>query len=195
MTMMNFADDLFTDLMREHTATLQRTELPPPSTKHSNAKRGAWLAGGAIILAAGVTSGLAAFGGGVAPAFAVTAHADGLVTITLSDPSAIPGANAKLQALGVRVALVPVKAGCPAAATLPAPAVQRRPGHDFGVGSKWTRDSVTVIAGGAHEVPPGDLELIAVQRPTSTTVMGPILLTSGRIPACISLPSVPGAGS
>ena len=45
--MMKFSDQLFTDLMREHAATLQTTELPAAARGHSAVRRGAWLAGGA----------------------------------------------------------------------------------------------------------------------------------------------------
>src|SRR5215472_16788634 len=119
MTMTNFSHQLLTDLMREHAATLQRTELPAPPARHSGIKRGALLAGGAGTLAVGVSAGLAAFGGGTAQAYAVTPHADGTVTVSISDLSGVSGANARLQDLGDRVVVVPVRAGCPAIGSLP----------------------------------------------------------------------------
>src|SRR5215469_604161 len=103
MTMTSFSDQLLTDLMREHAAALQRTELPAPSAGHSSIKRGAWLAGGA------------------AQAFAVTPHPDGTVTVSISDLSGVSGANARLQDLGDRVVVVPVRAGCPLFTTLRPP--------------------------------------------------------------------------
>src|SRR5262249_20771341 len=112
MTMTNFSDQLLTDLMREHAATLQRTVLPAPTARHSSIKRGAWLDGGAGGLAVGVPAGLAAIGGGAAQAFAVTPHPDGTVTVSISDLSGVSGANAKLRALGDRVVVVPIRAGC-----------------------------------------------------------------------------------
>lgn len=66
-------------------------------------------------LLAGTTGGLAAIGVAAAllfaassspPAFAVTRHADGTVTVRLMRPSGITGANAKLSAMGVRARIL-----------------------------------------------------------------------------------------
>lgn len=188
--MANFSDDLFTDLMREHAATLQRTELPALSARHSNIKHGAWLAGGAGTLAVGVTAGLAAFGGGAAQAYAVTPHPDGTVTVSISDLSGVSGANAKLQNLGDRVVLVPVRAGCPSISSLRGPAVA--PGKTSGtVTASKGSGTITVDA---HGIPDGDLMVLAVQQ-TSTTIRIAGRLTAPPAPGCVSLPTGAPAGT
>src|SRR5258708_1608503 len=85
--MTKFSDQLFTDLMHEHSATLQATQLPGAAPGRSAMKRGAWLAGGAAPLAVGITAALVATSGGGAAAYAVTPHAHGTVTVGLSLPS------------------------------------------------------------------------------------------------------------
>ena len=120
--MTKFSDQLFTDLMHEHSATLRATQLPAAARGHSAVKRGAWLAGGAGTLAVGITAALATTSGGGAAAYAVTPHADGTVTVGISKSSGIPGANASLTALGDRVVVVPVRAGCESMDALRAPA-------------------------------------------------------------------------
>src|SRR6202035_3964831 len=120
--MTKFSDQLFTDLMHEHSATLRATQLPAAARGHSVVQRGGWLAGGAGTLAVGTTAALAATSGGGAAAYAVTPHADGTVTVGISKPSGIAGANASLTALGDRVVVVPVRAGCESMDSLPTPA-------------------------------------------------------------------------
>lgn len=181
--MTNFSDQLFTDLMREHAATLQRTELPAASARHPSIKRGALLAGGAGTLAVGVTAGLASFGGGTAQAFAVTPHPDGTVTVSLSDLSGVSGANAKLQDLGDRVVVVPIKSGCPSISSLPNPAVM--PGQASGsVTASKESGTITIDAQG---IPQGDLMVLAVQQ-TDSTIHIAGRLSAPPVPACVSLP-------
>ena len=191
--MTNFSDQLFTDLMREHAATLQRTELPALSARYSSVKRGAWIAGGAGTLAVGVTAGLAAFGGGTAQAFAVTPNADGSVTVSISDLSGVSGANARLQDLGDRVVVVPVRAGCPSILSLAHP--PNPPGQVSGSVSV-SKGSGTITVD-AHGIPAGDLMVLAVQQTGSTIRMG-AALTAPPAPACVSVPAGasvgPGAG-
>jgi len=120
--MTKFSDQLLTDLMSEHGATLADTgPLAARGRQPRPVRRAALLAGGAGTLAAGLTVGLTAFGGGTSPAYAVTRHADGTLTVAVSQPSGVPGANQKLHTLGERVVLVPVRAGCPSIDSLPAP--------------------------------------------------------------------------
>lgn len=219
--MTNFSDQLFTDLMREHAATLQRTELPASSAGHWSIKRGAWLAGGAGTLAAGVTASLAAFGGGAAQAFAVTPHPDGTVTVSISDLSGISGANARLQDLGDRVVVVPVRAGCPSIWSLP----RKVSNSDM----RALHQTVTVRSGGSvgildpygswatagpkgngtitidpHGIPRGNVEVLAVTQDLKATKAIPAVmhapkviamlgaLTTPPAPACVSLQAPPG---
>ena len=188
--MTNFSDQLFTDLMREHAATLQRTELPGPSAGHLSIKRGAWLAGGAGTLAVGVTASLAAFGGGAAQAFAVTPHPDGTVTVSLSDLSGVSGANARLQDLGDRVVVVPVRAGCPSMASLPHP---RDATGKVSANVTASKENGTITVD-AHGIPAGDLMVLAVQQRSNSISIG-AALTAPPAPACVSMPTGVPAGS
>jgi hypothetical protein len=188
--MTKFSDQLFTDLMREHSATLQATRLPAAARGHTAVKRGAWLAGGAGTLAVGITAALAASSGG-ASAYAVTPHADGTVTVGISKPSGIAGANTRLTALGDRVVVVPGKAGCEPIDSLPAPTNQPKDKSDVRVsGSKSANGSITVDA---HGIPQGDLLVLAAED-TGHGIFIAARVTSGPAPSCVSVPppGVPG---
>lgn len=118
--MTKFADQLFDDLMREHGPTLARTRVPAP--KRHLAARPVLLTAGAGGLAVAATVGTLVAGGGT-PAYAVTTHPDGTVTLAVYLKSGIAEANAKLHQVGDgRVVVVPVGAGCPSLSSLPGPA-------------------------------------------------------------------------
>lgn len=191
--MTKFSDQLFIDLMHEHSATLQATQLPAATRGHSAVNRGAWLAGGAGTLAVGITAALAATGGGGAAAYAVTPHADGTVTVGISKPSGIAGANASLTALGDRVVVVPVRAGCESMDSLPAPVVAKGGKITVSAGTlKSAKGSITVDA---HGIPRGDLLVLAVVDDTSHGTSIDASLTSGPAPSCVSEPAglpIPG---
>jgi len=185
--MTKFSDQLFTDLMHEHSATLEATRLPAATRGHSAVKRSAWLAGGAGTLAVGITAALTATGGGAA-AYAVTPHADGTVTVGVSKMSGIAGANGRLTLLGDRVVVVPVKAGCVPINSLPAPTIR-----DVGITVSATsaNGSITVDA---RSVPRGDVLVLAVSDTGHRTSMAAVL-TSAPAPSCVSEPDgFPAAG-
>ena len=188
--MTNFSDQLLRDLMREHGPTLQEARLPAAGQRH-HLRRAAWLAGGAGTLAVGITASLAAFGGTASEAYAITPHSNGTVTVAVTDLSGVTGANATLRNLGLRVVVVPVKAGCQSIMSLPDPPVQ--PGRDSGpIGLMGVKGgSVTVEA---HGIPAGDLLVIAVSSTGDGTQMA-LQLTSPPAPACVTLPpGMPGPG-
>jgi hypothetical protein len=54
-------------------------------------------------------------------AYSVTRHANGTVTVSVSRPSGVAGANATLRAMRARVRVVPVRPGCPPIGSLPRP--------------------------------------------------------------------------
>jgi hypothetical protein len=94
---------------------------------------------------------------GGSPAYAVTTHPDGTVTLAVYQASGIAGANAKLHQLGDQVVVVPVRAGCPRPA---APAVSGI-GHRITVGSEASPDgSATVDAKG---IPAGDILVVGIE--------------------------------
>lgn len=192
--MISFSDQLFHDLIREHGPALQAAELTAPGQRH-HLRRGAWLAGGAGTLAVGITASLAAFGG-TSPAYAITPHSDGTVTVALTDLSGVTGANATLHNLGTRVVVVPVRAGCPSIESLPLPA--GAPGKVSGsvrvdAAASGSKDgSITVQAKG---IPAGDLLVVAVEVASHGTAMSS-RLTAAPAPACVTMPAgIPGPGS
>jgi hypothetical protein len=205
--MTKFADQLFDDLMRDHGSTL--TNARPPAPRRHVATRRALLAVGgggvAVAAAAGVlvaTAGGNAGGnaaGGNAPAYALTPHSNGTITLAVYQKSGIAAANAKLHQLGDgQVYVVPVGAGCPSMSSLPAPAVPLNGKHprvqsSVSVGGA-PGGSVTVNAKG---IPAGDILVVAVVTTVNgntTTSLGAGKLTTAPAPSCVSLPSQPGNG-
>ena len=149
--MTKFSDQLFDDLMREHGATLASTRTPPTPKRHL-AARPVLLTAGAGGLAVAATVGTLV-AGGAAPAYAVTRHPDGTVTLALYQKSGIPGANATLHQVGAgRVVVVPVGPGCPGISSLPGPEL---PGghvsHQSGVAAQGGK----VTTQGGHGVTDG----------------------------------------
>ena len=204
--MTKFEDQLFDDLMREHGSTL--THARPPAPTRRVATRGTLLAvgGGGVAVAAAVGLLVATVGGGGAgqsgavavgkpPAYAVTANANGMVTLAVYKKSGIAGANAKLRELGdSQVYVVPVEAGCPSISSLRAPAVPSK-GFDLILGSHG--GSVTVNAQG---IPAGDILVAGFETSVnpSTWSDGSLRLTSPPAPSCVSLPAPsapPGNGA
>jgi hypothetical protein len=203
--MTKFEDQLFDDLMREHGSTLTHARRPTP--RHHVATRRALLAVGgggvAVAAAAGVlvaTAGGSAPGhsatvaGAKTPAYALTTHSNGTITLAVYQKSGIAAANAKLHALGDRqVYVVPVGAGCPSMSSLPAPAVPLN-GKHFSIQTSVSADgSVTV---GAKGIPAGDILVVAVETASdggTSTSLGAarLIATSAPAPSCVSLPAPP----
>jgi hypothetical protein len=187
--MTKFADQLFDDLMREHGPALAGLRVPA-MPKRRIAARPVLLAAGAGSLAlAGTVGGLVAAGGGT-PAYAVTPHSDGTVTLAVYQKSGVGQVNAKLRALGDdRVVVVPAETGCPSISSLPAPAV---PASEI-------RTSMQVSTGGgvtvdAHGVPAGDILVVGFESATTSMTASSATLTSGPAPKCVSLPEQPPGG-
>jgi hypothetical protein len=195
--MTKFADQLFEDLMAEHGSALAFTRAPAAPRRHVTAGR-ALLTTGAAGVAVAATVGALVAGGGT-PAYALTTHPDGTVTLDVYRAAGIAGINTKLHQLGDdQVVVVPVGAGCPSLGSLPAPAVPPN-GHIAVQTSGSVKDgSVTVHAKG---IPAGDILVVGVE--TSTTGNADFSMAGGKLtsppaPSCISLPASPappGGGS
>jgi len=198
--MTKFADQLFDDLMREHGPALAQLRLPAQPRRTLPARR-ALLAGGGTVAIAGAIVGSVFAGGGAPhakvagnrpPAYAVTRHANGTITLAVYRKSGIAGANARLAQLGDdQVVVVPVEAGCPDLGSLQPPSVF--PKSITVEGSESGDGSVTVNAQG---IPAGDVLVVGVQtRSASVTgIFG--FVTSAPPPSCLSLPAAPsGTGS
>jgi hypothetical protein len=192
--MTKFEDQLYADLIREHGAALAATRPPAASRRHLTSRR-ALLATGAAGLAAAATIAAVVAAGGGTPAYALTTHPGGAVTLAIYQPSGIAQANAKLRQLDDNVYIVPVAPGCPGMGSLPAPAVPPA-GHISMQGTSSRDGSITVNAQG---IPAGDILVVAFETTTqgnTTATLGASKLTSAPPPGCVSLPAQPsGPGS
>ncbi|HEY0804037.1 MAG TPA: hypothetical protein VGD84_03185 [Pseudonocardiaceae bacterium] len=182
--MTRFADQLFDDLMRDHGSTLAHTRVQAAPKRHPVMRPVLLTAGAGGLAAAATVGSLVATGGGT-PAYAVTTNSDGTVTLAVYQESGIAGANAQLRRLGDdRVVVVPVESGCPSLFSLPAPRVPAREvtvqGSGPGIG--------TITVG---EVPAGDILLVLNIENTGTQRVTEAMLTSGKAPSCVSIPSLP----
>lgn len=219
--MTRFADQLFDDLMREHGSALAHTRVPAAPKRHPAARPVLLTAGAGGLAVAATVGSLLATGGGT-PAYAVTTHPDGTVTLAVYQQSGIAGINAQLHQLGDdRVVVVPVGSDCPSINSLRAPAV---PARQISVqASSSGKGAVTVDA---HGVPAGDILVLGwaatargqfsmSQSMTSTSghasasgkasggshapasaadVTSAARLTSGPAPSCVSVPPLPLRG-
>jgi hypothetical protein len=190
--MTKFADQLFTDLMQEHEAALALTRPPTAAGRHAVTGRKLLAVGAGGVAAATAAAGVLVAGGGT-PAYAVTTHPDGTVTLAVNQAAGISGANARLHQLGDRVVVVPVGPGCPSINSLPAPAV--RPAR-ISASTKVGRDgSVTVNAKG---IPAGDILVMGAETNAHAAngrsySLGESRLTSPAAPSCVSLHAPPAA--
>lgn len=198
--MTKFADELYSDLMREHGSALADITPSAASRRHIASRR-VLLATGAGGLAVAATAGaLVATAGapaatagapaasGATPAYALTTGQDGTVTLAVYKSSGIAQVNAKLHQLGDNVVVVPVRAGCPSIHSLPAPAVPAKVIPINVEISKSKDGSITVQAKG---IPAGDIMVIGfVTTPHGKN--GVAAITSPPAPACISQTAGPG---
>ena len=106
--MSKFADHLWRDLVREHGPALAHADRPEPG--RSRRPRPRVLAGGTLALAGvGVALTLVLSATAGPPAFAVTRHDDGSVSVQINRKSGIAGANRKLAAMGVHQRVMAVR--------------------------------------------------------------------------------------
>jgi hypothetical protein len=191
--MTKFADQLLDDLMREHGPALAHAAPPAARTRQAAAGRKLLAAGAGGVAVAAAAAGVLVAGGGT-PAYAVTTHPDGTVTLAVTRTAGISGANGALRKLGDRVVVVPVRPGCPSLQSLRPPRVKLN-GHpsvqtDVGIGGSAT-GHVTVNAKG---IPAGDILVVGVETTTTGTTRGAMAgwrLTSPPAPRCVSLPAPP----
>jgi hypothetical protein len=108
--MSTFEDRLWSQLVREHGDHMHL----PAITARANRRGPALITGTALATAVTAAAALLAITATTStPAYAVTSNADGTVTVTLNDISAITALNAKLARDGVRAKAIPLTAGCP----------------------------------------------------------------------------------
>src|SRR5215469_14005002 len=159
--MTKFEDQLLGQLMAEHGHRLRAVPRPEPARRRL--RRPAWAAAGAAGVAAAVTAVVMALGSAPAyAAYSVTRHQDGTVTVSVNRPSGVNGANVTLHAMGARVAVVPVRPGCPPIGSLPRPRPAPHPSISVRAGVNGNgHGSVTVKVWGQGGIPKGDTLVLA----------------------------------
>jgi hypothetical protein len=150
--MSKFTDHLWSDLAREHGATLALADRPEPG-RARRLRRPRVLAGSTLGLA-GVGTALAlALGAASTPAWAVTRSSDGSVLVQINQTKSLPDANRKLTAMGIHEQITIYMAAGTAAvsgpvACTPAPGVSNLPGPPVKV--LVGKDGTEVIAPGTR---------------------------------------------
>jgi hypothetical protein len=192
--MTKFEDQLFTQLMAEHEHRLRAVEWSAPARRR--VRRPVWLAAGAAgAVAAGTAAVIALDSAPAMAAYSVTQH-DGTVSVSVYNPSGVPGANATLHAMHARVVVVPVRPGCPSITSLPRP--RPAPHPSVTVGSRVNghgHRSITVKLGKGG-IPQGDTMILAFSgNPRGGTALGVGGIITGPVPHCVSLPSAPSGGA
>jgi hypothetical protein len=189
MTMTKFADELFTDLMREHGPALDLVRLP----SRRAVPRPVWLAAGVVGMAGAITAGVTVAGGG-SPAYAVTANGDGTVTVAIAQLTGVDGANGALRTLGDRVVVVPVRPGCPTFDSLPVadPGSRDHPTQVSGSASSSGGSNGTITVN-ARGVPAGDTLLVAASTGQKGINLA-VKLIKDPAPRCVSAVPAPPVG-
>jgi hypothetical protein len=177
--MTKFEDNLLADLMREHASELVSVRRTAAGRRVG---RPAWVAAGALAVAAMITVGVNLAGTGT-PAYAVSDGPDGTVTVSINKISGVDGANAELRRLGVRAVAVPMREDC----TAPPPRGDARPVHFSGSGEA----STSGIRFNPADIPDGDTMVLAARMSPGGGVTLSMDLIRGSAPACVT---VPGAG-
>jgi hypothetical protein len=193
--MTRFEDQLYEELMTEHGHHLGalRREAPTQRPARRRARRPVWLATGAAGAVAAVTATALALGSAPASAaYSVIRHGNGSLTVSVSRPSGVAGANGALHNMHARVRVVPVRPGCRPIGSLPRPQPAPHPSVSVGTGvSRNGHRSVTVKLGRGG-IPRGDTMILAFSgSPRHGMALGAGGIITGRVPRCVSLPSAP----
>lgn len=194
--MKTFADHLFEELMEQHGAALTPAPNPAPNPAVNPAParrrltRPVWASAGTVAAAATAAVGFTAFSG-TASAYAVTDNHDGTVTVKVTKPSGITGANAALHKLGSKVAVVQATPGCPSIDTFAVP------DHSAGkstIGMSGGPGRPTTITVQAQGLPKNDTMLVVFDFDQPMQRVGSALVKSPA-PTCVSLPAAPKGGT
>jgi hypothetical protein len=178
--MTSFDDGLWNYLVQEHDAGHVTLTAPDsPNTSHAKRTR-SLLRSGRVKILAGSTAALATLGGTTVfvlagatspPAYAVTPHTDGSVTVTINEIAGISAANAQLAYLGIRAVVVPMSAACQSAVDV----------VRIGVSNPATATETVVPA----MIPRGDTAILAAARTSTGTVELALGEVSGAAPTCV----------
>jgi hypothetical protein len=185
-------EDPFFDAMRKQ---IEATPMPARSRSRirrmlGSHRRGArWgLAGAAGLVIAGLAVAVLLVLGanaGTPPAYALTRHSDGSITVTLNNLSrGVPTLNARFRQFGIDETAIPVRADChaPAGPSFP----RSRPLHLSGLGVNGPFSSMTFSSGKGHPPPRGFRYVIAAERLPDGQVVEFIGAIKPPLPACFA---------
>jgi hypothetical protein len=123
------------------------------------------------------------------PAYALTRHADGSITITLSQlTTGIPALNTKLHQLGIDETVIPITAGCHSPDGSGPIVMYPNPMFEYN-GSIST--TYTPRYDQRHPAPPGFHYVLAAKRLPNGKILGFIGALKAPIPTCLSYSSTP----
>jgi hypothetical protein len=160
--MSTFEDRLWSELVREHGHRMQ----PPAIGARSKPRRPALITGAALATAVAAAAAVLLFTTTSTPAYAVTAHSDGTVTVTLNDVKAITALNAALVRDAIAARAVPLTADCP---------IHGFP-NPMPAGTNPSTYTITIVPA---EIPAGYTAVLAV----GENAAGQIALAQGAFPS------------
>jgi hypothetical protein len=178
--MADFTDRLWRDLVREHGDDLTRMHRSAPRRP-----RRRMLAAAAAGLAAAGTALVVALGTSGTPAFAVDRHPDGRVTVTIYRIAGIRGANARLEALGIRVRAVPFVPGC---AQMHAAAAPLQRALEF---ARARRGAIMSVGIDPRRIRPGRVMVLAARARAASPAPLAREFKDGKVPDCLGTVRVP----
>jgi hypothetical protein len=197
--MNKFADQLFDDLMQEHGPALASAQAPAaPKRRVAHPVRLSAVAGGIAAVVSAV--GLLTAGGG-RPAYAVTANANGSVSLDVYNQSGIAGANQALRKMGDgSVVLVADQNICRSINSLPKvhghPKIQVSGVAKVQLNGNYLSAAPGSFTVNAHAIPKGDTLVVVVldagvvkdgKIVKTVTTVAATRLTRGPVPSCVSL--------
>ncbi|MFL6111518.1 MAG: hypothetical protein ACJ786_09220 [Catenulispora sp.] len=191
--MTKFADHLYENLMAEHGHALTAVPAASPAAAPAARRRlarPAWATAGTVAAAGTAALGFTVFGG-AASAYAVTDNHDGTLTVKVSKPSGIDGANNELKHKGSHVVVIQAQDGCPSIQSFAVPGQGSVRGTvDIRSGGDGSPGSITVQDSG---LPAGETELVAYKFDNGEVSVA-MAVVKDPIPTCVSLPAPPPAG-
>ena len=127
------------------------------------------------------------------PAYAVTRHPDGSITITLSElTTGIPALNARLRQLGIDETVIPITADCHSPdgsghlVMHPNPLLE----YDGSISTTYTPQAAK-----RHPPPPGFHYVLAAKRLPNGKLLGFIGALKAPVPSCLPYSSTPSNGA
>lgn len=170
-----FEDQLWTELTQAHGDELAGATRPP--ARRGRGRPIALTAGALGVAGVATAVSLALTATGSAPAYAVTKHADGTVTIAIHDLGGVAGANAALAKLGVPVRAVAVDPACQRKLYL----VPNGSRLDFA----RLRSGADEVAVRPAQIPSGDVLVVTAQRSGSGVAVFTVVAANAPLPSCV----------